>query len=254
MAEENALEFGHARPSSSGVDEAGTRVALKLSARQGARPAARPRGAQSPERVEIYDISSIRGVGRGFDEVVLQGKPSKADYRRFKIATRRANDVGMMKEVLRRRLASGRERSALAAARPDHRGRWQAAARRGPRNSQGARPRPAGRRPAAKREEELFVPGRKAASIRLPRGTAALHLVQRMRDEAHRFAITFHRQLRGARTRRSVLDEVVGISPKRKKLLLERYGSIEALADAGETELGKLIGARTAAALLQQLR
>jgi excinuclease ABC subunit C len=249
MAEENALEFRARKTVELAVDEAGTRVALeRLGKALGLK--------KGPDRVEIYDISNIQGTSAvGSMVVFVQGKPSKADYRRFKIATLKEepNDVGMMKEVLRRRL------SRLIAGDP----RW-------PRPDliivDGGKPQLGAALTVlaeldldvplaglAKREEELFVSGG-ATSIMLPRGTAALHLVQRMRDEAHRFAITFHRQLRSARTRRSLLDEVVGIGPKRKKLLLERYGSVEALADAGETELGKLIGARAAAALLAQLR
>ncbi|MFO0704800.1 MAG: hypothetical protein U0517_02360 [Candidatus Andersenbacteria bacterium] len=105
----------------------------------------------------------------------------------------------------------------------------------------------------AKREEELFVPN-KADSVRLPAGSSELHLVQRMRDEAHRFAITFHRQVRGKRSRRSVLDEIVGIGPAKKRLLIQKYGTVSAIADASETELGKLIGKKAAHELSQQLR
>jgi len=249
MAEENALEFRARRTVEQRVDEAGTRVALD---RLG-KAVSLERG---PERVEVYDISNIQGTSAvGSMIVFVQGKPSKADYRRFKIATLKEepNDVGMMKEVLRRRLS-----------------RLVAGDTRWPRPDliivDGGKPQLGAALSVlaeldldvpvvglAKREEELFVPGR-AGSVRLPRGSSALHLVQRMRDEAHRFAITFHRQVRSARTRRSLLDEVVGIGPKRKKVLLEHYGTVEALAEAGETELGKLIGARAARALLEQLR
>ena len=122
----------------------------------------------------------------------------------------------------------------------------------------------------AKRLEELIVPGKPdpaqtsaasvaqristARTVRFKPDSNALHLVQRMRDEAHRFAITFHREIRGKRNQKSLLDEIVGIGPARKKLLIKKYGSVKALADASETELAKIIGAKAARALSEQLK
>lgn len=93
----------------------------------------------------------------------------------------------------------------------------------------------------AKREEEIFLVG-KPEPIRLAYDSAALHLIQRMRDEAHRFTITYHRLLRSRRQQRSILDEVPGIGPKTKKQLLARFGSLKNIRAASVDELALLIG------------
>jgi excinuclease ABC subunit C len=94
----------------------------------------------------------------------------------------------------------------------------------------------------AKREEELFLPGR-SDSIWLKRGSQALHLVQRVRDEAHRFAITYHRNLRSHSQLRSQLDEIPGIGPNRKKALLQYFGGdIEKIRQASLEELQAVPG------------
>jgi excinuclease ABC subunit C len=261
MAEENALEFRARKTQEWNAVDLNLSAALKsLTSGLGLK--------KSPERVEIYDISNIQGTSAvGSMVVFLQGKPAKAEYRRFKIASLKEepNDVGMMKEVLRRRLkrmalgttATTESSSARPAAqwpKPDliivDGGKPQLGAALSILHELDIDIPIAG---LAKQEEELFLPGR-AESIKFPAGSSALHLVQRMRDEAHRFAITFHRQVRSGRERRSLLDEVVGIGPRRKKLLLEKYGSVSAIADASETELGKLIGKAAAKALREQLR
>ena len=83
----------------------------------------------------------------------------------------------------------------------------------------------------AKRMEEVYLPGR-IAPLLLPRDSEALHLLQRIRDEAHRYALEYHRQQRAKRTRRSALDDIPGIGPKRKSSLLRHYGSLSRIADA----------------------
>ncbi|HEY7332826.1 MAG TPA: helix-hairpin-helix domain-containing protein, partial [Candidatus Limnocylindria bacterium] len=99
----------------------------------------------------------------------------------------------------------------------------------------------------AKRFEELYVPGR-SDSIVLPRRSQALYLVQRIRDEAHRFAITYHRAVRGKRALASVFDEVPGIGPARKKALLKRFGSVRRIREASVDELAATPGVGRAAA------
>mgnify|MGYP001827672826 CR=1 FL=1 len=88
----------------------------------------------------------------------------------------------------------------------------------------------------AKQEEEIFLPGQ-AAPVRLPRTSEGLYLMQRIRDEAHRFAITYHRQVRRKQTIASQLDGIPGIGPKRRSALLEHFGSIQAIRAASEDEL-----------------
>ena len=91
----------------------------------------------------------------------------------------------------------------------------------------------------AKRMEEVYLPGRKQPVL-LPRDSEALHLLQRIRDEAHRYALEYHRQQRSKRTRRSALDDIPGIGPKRKSSLLRHYGSLARIADASLQDLRDL--------------
>ena len=98
----------------------------------------------------------------------------------------------------------------------------------------------------AKREELIFVRGREAP-IALPRSSPVLQLVQRVRDEAHRFAIGFHRQARARRTLRSELDEIPGVGPTRRRTLLSAFGSVRAVRSASEAEIAAVVGPTTAA-------
>ena len=93
----------------------------------------------------------------------------------------------------------------------------------------------------AKREEELFLPGRRDPHL-LPPNSPSLHLVQQVRDEAHRFALTFQRQLRGKRMTASVLDDVSGLGPVRKKKLLEQFGSVAKLRELSPEQLESQAG------------
>ena len=99
----------------------------------------------------------------------------------------------------------------------------------------------------AKREEEIFIP-HQSTSILLDRDSAALHLIQRIRDEAHRFAITFHRKLRGKRNLVSVLDHVEGIGPKRRQALWKAFKTLEAMKAASVEELAAVEGMNAAVA------
>ena len=103
----------------------------------------------------------------------------------------------------------------------------------------------------AKENEEIYVKGR-AAPILLPRTSQSLYLVQRIRDEAHRFAITYHRQLRGKTSIRSALDDVQGIGPTRKRALLRQFGSLKAIREADVDTLAAVPGmTRSSAAALK---
>jgi excinuclease ABC subunit C len=99
----------------------------------------------------------------------------------------------------------------------------------------------------AKRFEELFVPDEDEPVV-LPRGSEALYLVQRIRDEAHRFAITFHRQVRGKSSIQSALDTIPGIGPKRKKALLRKFGSVKQIREAAVEDIASTVGFTTALA------
>jgi excinuclease ABC subunit C len=99
----------------------------------------------------------------------------------------------------------------------------------------------------AKEREELFVPNR-SEPIVLPRTSQGRYLVQRIRDEAHRFAVTYHQKVRGKRAVRSVLDDVEGVGPARKRALMRRFGSVKAMRDAPLEELAAVAGVGTALA------
>jgi excinuclease ABC subunit C len=100
--------------------------------------------------------------------------------------------------------------------------------------------------------EEVFLPGR-SEPVRIPRDEPALHLLQRVRDEAHRFAIEYHRKLRGKRMVDSILDDVPGIGPTRKKALLRHFGSLKKMRGASEEELAGVVPAGVATDLYETL-
>jgi excinuclease ABC subunit C len=104
----------------------------------------------------------------------------------------------------------------------------------------------------AKRMEEVYLPGR-PEPIRIPRDAEALYLLQQVRDEAHRFAIDYHRQLRSKSMVDSILDEVPGIGPKRKKELLRHFGSLKKMREAGTEDLARVVPEKVAADLYAAL-
>ncbi|MBI3324494.1 MAG: excinuclease ABC subunit UvrC [Candidatus Omnitrophica bacterium] len=207
-----------------------------------------------PQRIEAFDISNIYGAfAVGSMVCFVGGRPFKAHYRRFKIEqVTGIDDYGMMREVIRRRYSGS-----LAEQLP-----WPdlvlVDGGKGHLNAALGQLRALGRSVAmlglAKREERILLPDRKDPIVLLPT-SPVLHLVQHIRDEAHRFAITYHRRLRAAPTRESALDQVPGIGPKRKALLLSRFGTIKALAAAQAVDVAKAakISLKQAQALLERL-
>jgi excinuclease ABC subunit C len=209
--------------------------------------------AQPPARIECYDISNIQGkAATGSMVVFVKGVPRKSDYRRFKIRTAEgADDYAMMKEVLRRRFhkATGEIRGELAkdttwTILPDlvvvDGGKGQLNAALEVMDEYGLREAV----PVvglAKEREEIFVPGR-LEPILLPRSCQGLFLMQRIRDEAHRFALQYHRRLRQKKTLTSTLEEIPGIGPKRRQALLKHFGSLERIREATIEELAAVPG------------
>ena len=198
---------------------------------------------EPPMRIECFDISTIHGSYTVASMVVFtNGKPDKNQYRRFKIKTPldEANDFLSMQEVMSRRYAPERmadERFGIKA-RPHHPRRRQAAALRGARDVRPdghRRHRPCAAWPSATRS--CSCPGRTPARVVLPSGSASLYLVKQVRDEAHRFAITFHRELRGKGMTASILDDVTGMGPVRKKALLKHFKSFRNLKSATLEEI-----------------
>ncbi|HET9093651.1 MAG TPA: excinuclease ABC subunit UvrC [Solirubrobacteraceae bacterium] len=209
-----------------------------------------------PLRIEGYDISTLMGTNTVASMVVFEGAaPKKSDYRRFRVRTvgdaaggDGPDDFASMEEILGRRMAQFERQQDLSphdkeydpsfAALPNliviDGGKGQLAA--GLRALQGFRERGVTVVSLAKRIEEVFSPGR-ASSLVLPHDTPELQLLQRLRDEAHRFAITHHRQRRDRAMTASILDGLPGVGPARKRALLAHFGSPDAVLDASREEL-----------------
>jgi len=218
-----------------GIDELGTILGLE----------------EPPLRIECFDISNIQGSDAVASMVAWErGKPNKADYRSFNIRTvEGADDCASIAEAVSRRYGRliAEERRLPDLVLIDG-GRGQLGAAVGALARIGLPMLPVAS--IAKKEEELYIQGRDGA-LRLPRESAALHLLQRIRDEAHRFALAHHRKRRSRRTLRTELTEVKGIGEVTARKLLRAFGSLKGVRRAGEEELRQLVGSRVAAALKQ---
>jgi excinuclease ABC subunit C len=210
-----------------------------------------------PIRIECFDISHLGGTQTVASMVVFEGgAPKKADYRRFKIrslAEGESDDFAAMAEVLGRRFAQWERQTDLSPHDPAYDasfaalpnvvvidgGKGQLSAGLGP--LRGFRDRGVSVISLAKRIEEVFIPGR-AAPLVLDHSTPELQLLQRVRDEAHRFAITHHRSRRNRAMTTSLLDELPGVGPARKRALLAHFGSPEAVVAASGEELSAVPG------------
>lgn len=207
---------------------------------------------EAPLRIECYDMSHIQGSDYVGSMVVFEdGLPRKSDYRRFKIRGVAGNDdFAAMEEVLSRRLSAYlAERERPVAERG---GRFsyppQLLLVDGGKGQLGVAVRvleelgldeeiPVAA--LAKRFEEVYLPDREEP-VRIPRQSEALYLLQRVRDEAHRFAVSYHRELRGKRMTASVLDGIPGLGPARKKRLVKELGGVNAVRRASLEDLQAL--------------
>lgn len=235
----NGLELFRARQPStaatvSGLDELRVRLSLD----------------KVPMRIECYDVSDIRGNSAVGSMVVLEGGVAKKkEYRRFRIRVPTgADDYARVREIVRRRLerarsADGQHDTRSWGLRPDlmliDGGRGQLNAALHARREVGLESVAVAS--LAKEKEEVFVPSR-VEPIILPRDSAGLHILQQARDEAHRFALSYHRKLRTKDGVVSRLEAIPGIGEKRRKALLRRFGSLRALQDATEQELAAVPG------------
>ena len=195
-----------------------------------------------PYRIEGFDISHIQGTDTVASLVVFEGgQPKKSDYRRFKIkSVDQPDDFASMKEVITRRYSrlieeerefpdlilidGGKGQLSSAVSILEDLGRFD-------QNIISL----------AKREEEVFVPGKSEAII-LAKNSEALHLVQRVRDEAHRFAVNYHRKLRSRRLTHSMLDDIPGVGPKKRKALLNHFASLQKVKQASREQLSAVKG------------
>lgn len=225
-----------------------------------------------PRRIEGFDISNTMGEQSVASMVVWEeGQTKKADYRRFRIQTvLGANDFASMQEAVRRRYGEAcgepfdraRDRPGRTKERlplPDlilidgGLGQLAAAMEGLKKVSRADLPIVALAKERGEKEERVFLPGRKNPII-LHASSPATHLLQRIRDEAHRFAITYHRKLRGKAMHASRLDQIIGVGEIRRNRLLRRFGSIEQIAAATEKELRQAgIDAKTAVEIRKTL-
>jgi excinuclease ABC subunit C len=208
-----------------------------------------------PRLISAVDISNIGGsFSVGTVVTYRDGRPDRSLYRKYRTrAVKGADDCARIREVVarhtKRSASEGRELPDLLLV-DGGRGQLSAASL----GLSDAGVRGTALAAIAKREENVFVPGR-AAPVAFPERSGALRLLQRIRDEVHRFSVTYHRSLREAETRRSSLDGVPGIGAARKELLLKRFGSAAGVARASETELTEVpgIGSHTARKIREAL-
>ena len=202
---------------------------------------------EAPLRIECFDISHIQGTEIVASMVVMEdGLAKRSDYRRFKIKTLDGqDDFAAMEEVLTRRFRNylrERDEGAHAGKRFSYPpnlllidgGKGQLGVATRVLEELGLEDISVAS--LAKKFEEVYLPGR-SEPLRIPRDSEALYLLQQVRDEAHRFAITYHRQLRGRRMTRSALDDVAGLGPTRRARLLKEFGSVKKLRALTEEEL-----------------
>ncbi|HKW04150.1 MAG TPA: helix-hairpin-helix domain-containing protein, partial [Nitrososphaerales archaeon] len=204
--------------------------------------------SKAPRRIECYDISDIQGADAvGAMTVFLDGFPEKSEYRKFRIKTVKGiDDFSMMAEMIGRRFRR------LVEPEKDQRKKWdppdlvvidggkgQLSAALDQMHSDGVFGIPT--ISLAKRQELIFLPKR-ALPIKLGRDSEALHILQHIRDEAHRFGLSYHRKLRGKKMNSSFLDEVDGIGENRKRKLLSHFGSIEGIRNSTVEEIAQAGG------------
>ncbi|MFW6007131.1 MAG: excinuclease ABC subunit UvrC [Halanaerobiales bacterium] len=210
----------------------------------------------TPDYIEGFDISNIQGSDPVASLVVFKnGSPSKKDYRRFKIKTVKGpDDFAMMQEVVRRRYTRllKEDRSLPDLILIDG-GKGQLNAVYEVLEDLGISDQEV--IGLAKKEEEIFLVGEKE-SLKLPEHSGALHLLQRIRDEAHRFAVSYHRKLRSRRLTYSMLDDIKGVGKKRRQALLRHFGSLEKIKKASISQLKEVkgISSRTARKIYDYLQ
>jgi excinuclease ABC subunit C len=207
---------------------------------------------EAPLRIECFDISNTGAAEAVGSMVVFEdGMPKRSDYRRFSIKwTTGPDDVAMMGEVIRRRFARFLESQDRG---PGERGRFayppnlvvidggKGQLRRAVETLEEMGIEDVATVSLAKRMEEVFVPGNPEPIV-IPRGSEALYLLQQIRDEAHRFAVTYHRLRRGKRMTRSALDGIPGLGETRRKRLLREFGSVKRVREASVEDIAAVKG------------
>ncbi|MCC6397900.1 MAG: excinuclease ABC subunit C, partial [Bacteroidetes bacterium] len=207
--------------------------------------------AQPPRRIECIDISNTQGTDSVASLVVfVDGKAKKSEYRKFKIrGVAGPDDFASMREVVERRFTRILQEQGIM---PDllmvdgGKGQLSSAVEVLARLGLSSQPVIG----LAKRLEEVFLPGKSEPEL-IAKASGGLRLLQQIRDEAHRFAITYHRSLREKRTLQSELDLIAGIGKKKAKELLEAFGSVQGVKFASREQLGAVVGQKTAEKILE---
>jgi len=209
-----------------------------------------------PRRIETFDISHIQGAETVAAMVLcLNGEMKRSGYRKFKIENgKMPDDFAAMREVVHRHYENALEED--GAELPDlvliDGGKGQLSAAVAALDELGLENQAVAA--IAKEDEILFVKGREDSPVELPKNSPVLHLVQRMRDEAHRFAVTYHRKRRELRDFDSELMDIPGIGEVRKKVLLRAFGSLERVRQAAFDELSPYVGPKAAAQILEYFK
>jgi len=202
--------------------------------------------AAPPRRIECFDISNIQGSDTVASMVVfVDAKPKKSEYRKFKIrSVEGPDDFASMREVVQRRYSRLIEEGGI---NPDlivvDGGKGQLSSAVGVLQDLNYSGTPI--IGLAKRLEEVFLPGQ-TESVLIPRTSSSLKLLQQIRDEAHRFAITYHRTLRSKRILKTELDLIKGVGKKRATELLESFGSVQGVKFATEEQIAEIVGPKLA--------
>jgi excinuclease ABC subunit C len=236
------------------LENARAAIARRLAEREGAearlQALAQALGlAEPPARIECFDVSHTRGEAPVAACVVFGPEgPLKSDYRRFNIeGVTPGDDYGALRQALLRRYTRlVREEARLPDLLLIDGGAGQVAAATGVLAglplAAGVRVLGVAKGPARKPGTEVLILADGRAAPRLPPGSAALHLIQQIRDEAHRFAITGHRQRRASARTRSTLEEIAGVGPRRRKALIQHFGGLAGVQAAGVEELSRVPG------------
>ncbi|HSX48324.1 MAG TPA: excinuclease ABC subunit UvrC [Candidatus Nanoarchaeia archaeon] len=226
-----------------------------------------------PRRIEAYDISHLQGSDNVASMIVFtDGAPNKDQYRRFKMRLRGNDDFGHMREVIKRRFSKlsdkdwpkpdlllidgGKGQLAAALSIMDELGVSIPAIGLAKREEEIIRRRPSSRPiDSGHYEDEAWITANQDFEvILLPPSSHVLQLLQRVRDEAHRFAVTYHALLRGKRQTKSKLDDIPGVGPATRKRLVKAFGSVRGVAEASPTELEAIVGPARAKLVKEHLR
>jgi len=219
---------------------------------------------QAPRRIECYDISNFAGGDSVSSMVVFSdGLPDTKAYRHFKMRTRGPNDFAMMQETLTRRFSERNK----GWPKPDliivDGGKGQLSSSKKTLDSMGVKVLTVG---LAKRFETLVVDSKDLSHdtnlrkegdyymFNFETNSALLHLLQRVRDEAHRFAVGYHTHVRNTRTKRSILDDIDGVGPATRKKLIRTFGSVAGIRQASQSEIAKVVGNSKAQSIISQLQ